>query len=474
LTPAEVGAQSTTIETAENLGARLSRILTAADDATLGVAAETCLEQLGRFAQTDAAFVAVLDERERVAEQWAWDSSGQRPGRSMVGAPIEEIAGSAAGFLQIGKPFAIGDMTALELGPDEIAFLEGSGEMPAARMLLPVMVGTDLLGIVGLRSTSETREWSPELVAEMHGLAELLVRMVGRTRQRQALAMANARARRIAAHLPDGLLMLTPDGLISWVSPSFVNMSGVGAAELEGRSFAELVSPSDRVSFLDQLAALVVAPDASTAVRITDPKGQWRWVDLSLRLVCEPDSGVPDEVVVTVRDTHDRHLREIQLVQASDRDPLTGLANRGAFDRFISELMSSEAAILVTFCDIDGFKTFNDQLGHDTGDEIIQRVARAIERSVRSRDMVARIGGDEFAIVVVDAAQDVGELGDRLIRAVRSSGLETGPGLSLSVGICGPAPGSKAREMLKLADEAMYSAKRSGKDRWVHTSLGWG
>jgi diguanylate cyclase (GGDEF)-like protein len=207
---------------------------------------------------------------------------------------------------------------------------------------------------------------------------------------------------------------------------------------------------------------------------MTDPGGQWRWVDLSLRLVSEPETGVPDEVVVTVRDTHERHLREIQLVAASDRDPLTGLANRGAFDRFISDLMSSEAAVLVTFCDIDGFKSFNDQLGHDTGDEIIQRVGGAIERSFRSRDMVARIGGDEFAIVVVDAGQDVSELGERLLRSVRSSRLENGPALSLSVGICGPAPGSRAKEMLKLADEAMYSAKRAGKDRWVHTSMGWG
>ena len=150
MTPAEVGAQSPTIETAENLGARLSRILTAADDATLGVAAETCLEQLGRFAQTDAAFVAVLDERERVAEQWAWDSSGQRPGRSMVGAPIEEIAGSAAGFLQIGKPFAV-SYTHLRLVLDEAHEVEevmaaGLGvELTAGRLRALALAARSLL-----------------------------------------------------------------------------------------------------------------------------------------------------------------------------------------------------------------------------------------------------------------------------------------------------------------------------------------
>jgi len=461
-------------ETAENLGARLSRILTAADEATLGVAAETCLEELCRYGRLDRGFVIVFDQHERIAQHWSWDALGRPFERPPLGSGIEDVSGSAAAFLRMGKTLAVGDMAALELGPTEVASFRRNGGVPAARMLLPVVLGDDVVGLVGLQSLEEKKDWSAEFVLEMEGFAQMLVRMLGRTHQRQALANANVRARRIAAHLPDGLLMLTTDSVISWVSPSFSAMAGKMADELVRRSLAELVSPSDRVALLDQLAALEPDTDAAVAVRMADRQGRWRWADLSLRLASDPELGVPDEIVVTVRDTHERHLREQQLVRESDRDPLTGLANRGAFDRFVAELSSGDAAILVAFCDIDNFKGFNDQLGHGTGDDVLRRVARALESSVRSKDMLARFGGDEFVLVVVDAGQEASVLGQRLTHAVRGAALETGPALSMSVGVCGPGPAGDVRRMLRLSDEAMYAAKRAGKDRWVHVDPGGG
>jgi diguanylate cyclase (GGDEF)-like protein/PAS domain S-box-containing protein len=455
-----------------NVAARLARVLGAANDDTLGVAAETCLEELARYVGVDRAFVVVLDEHERIALQWVWDHSGRPFNLPSVGARLEEISGSAAAFFRIGRSLAAGNLDGLiDLSPDERSFVADNGGMPAAVMMLPVMVGDDVCGLVGLQSMSETKVWSRQFVAEIETLAELIVRMLGRTQQRQALAMANARARRIAAHLPDGLLMLSTDGLVVWVSPSFEAMSGVAAQDLEHRRFVDLVSPPDRNALVDQLGALGVGADASLAVRIADPAGHWRWADLSLRLASEPDRNVSDEIVVTVRDAHDRHLREMQLVRDSDRDPLTGLANRGAFDRFIAELLSSEASVLVAFCDVDDFKRFNDELGHDTGDEILRLVAGAIDRAVRSRDMVARIGGDEFALVVVEPGADPTMLGERLVRAIRTAGSDVPGRVTLSVGVCGPGPAHRARAMLSTADEAMYSAKRAGKDRWVHTAF---
>jgi PAS domain S-box-containing protein len=305
VTPSELDSAATGArETSENLGARLSRILTAADEETLGVAAETCLEQLCRYGRLDRGFVIVFDQHERIAEQWSWDASGRPFDRPSVGSGIEDVSGSAAAFLRIGQTVAVGDMAALELGPAEVASLRVNGGVPAARMMLPVMLGTDVIGLVGLQSLEEKKDWSAGFVLEMEGFAQMVVRMLGRTRNRQALATANARAQRIAAHLPDGLLMLTTDSVIVWVSPSFSAMAGTAADELIHRSLAELVSPSDRVALLDQLAALEPDTDAALAVRMSDPQGRWRWADLSLRLASDPELGVPDEIVVTVRDTH--------------------------------------------------------------------------------------------------------------------------------------------------------------------------
>jgi diguanylate cyclase (GGDEF)-like protein/PAS domain S-box-containing protein len=449
---------------AANVGARLSRVLTAADEATMDVAAETCLEELAAYAGVDRAFVAIFDEHERVVARFGWDGSGAGDRTAPLGARLEEVAGSSTGFMRIGRSMAIGNLAAIELTPAERQAAERTGGLPAATMLLPVLVGHDIAGLVGLQSMGETRTWPRPVVAEMEAFAELLVKILGRSQQRHALAAANARARRIAAHLPDGLLMLSTDGAVAWVSPSFSAAWGRSAEALERSQFAELVSPADHAGLDECLGALEPGVDAHLALRLADRDGQWRWADLSICLAREPE--VPDEIVITVRDTHDRHLREMRLIAESDRDPLTGLANRGAFDRFVSELGSSSSNIVVAFCDVDGFKGFNDELGHAVGDDVLRQVARAVASSVRAGDMVARIGGDEFVVVVVDPGDDGAMLGDRIVRAVRGI---AGPDrrLGVSVGVCGPAPAAEARSMVRRADEAMYVAKRSGKDGWV-------
>ncbi|MGH8997617.1 MAG: sensor domain-containing diguanylate cyclase, partial [Acidimicrobiales bacterium] len=438
--------------------------------ATLEVAAQTCLEELSGFAEVNRAFAAVFDDHERVAQQWQWDDSGRPFVLPPVGSSLEELSGSSASFLRIGRTLAVGDLSGLELSPYEQGYVEANGGLPCAAMMVPVMVAGELAGLVGLHSMDEPRVWTRPFVAEVEAFAELLVKMLGRTQQRQALAAANARARRIAEHLPDGLLLLTPDGSIAWSSPSFTTMTGTPAEALEHDRFVDLVSPEDRSALADQLGGLrPVAELVTTAVRIADPAGNWRWADLSLKFVSDP--GVPDEIVVTVRDTHDRHLREMQLIRESDRDPLTGLANRGAFERFVVEMATSDAPVAIAFCDVDDFKRFNDELGHDSGDEILRRVAKSINRAVRARDTVARIGGDEFVVVVAEAGPDVALLGERLVEAVRVEDPGLGHDLTLSVGVCGPGPGSRTPEMLKAADEAMYSAKRAGKNAWVYSTL---
>ena len=453
------------LDSYESLAARLSRVLSAAEDATMDSAATTSLEEICAYAEVDRAFVAVLDERERVVEQWTWDEAGRPFVIAPVGSRLDELSGSVAAFVRIGRTLAVGDMRRLELSYAERTFMGAHGGIPQAGMMLPVMMGADVAGLLGLYAMDETRDWTRQLVAEMESIAELVVRMLGRNHARHALAAANARARRIADHLPDGLLMLTTEGVITWVSPSFEQMVGRPAEQLEDRRLIELVAPDDRDGLDAALSATRVRHDASTAVRLPGRGGQLRWADLSLHLASDRELGVPDEIVITVRDGHERHLREMRLVAASDRDALTGVANRGAFDRYVRQLTESDEPVLVAFCDVDDFKSCNDERGHGAGDEALRRVARLIEGAVRQRDMVARFGGDEFVVVVVDPGTEAAALGERLVRAARAAGPEP---LTLSIGVCGPAPAGRIREMIALADEAMYSAKRAGKDGWVN------
>jgi diguanylate cyclase (GGDEF)-like protein/PAS domain S-box-containing protein len=298
-------------------------------------------------------------------------------------------------------------------------------------------------------------------------LAQTLVQAVCRTRQQGALAVANARARRIAEYIPDGLLLLSIKGSVSWVSPSFCTMTGMATNRILNRAASSFFHPSHRQALEEQMARAVRRHDAEITVQFQSESGEWHWADVALRLASEPDSGVPNEIVMSVRDVHERHLREQHLVRQADLDPLTGLANRAAFERDVAALAERDLRVQVAFCDIDNFKTINDEYGHDVGDDVLRAVASAISNVVRGEDIVARFGGDEFAVVVtvVDDMHAV-PLGARLLGVTREL-VVGGTRVSLSVGICGPGPAADAVAMRQKADQAMYSVKRNNKNNWV-------
>jgi diguanylate cyclase (GGDEF)-like protein len=151
-------------------------------------------------------------------------------------------------------------------------------------------------------------------------------------------------------------------------------------------------------------------------------------------------------------------------------DSLTGLANRRAFDeRF--KLESDRAwrtgePMAVAICDLDGFKAVNDRLGHQAGDVALTRTARIMRRAVRSVDDVARLGGEEFALILPGVGAEAARVVVERVRlAVRSAfGRDPVP-LTISCGLAELGANGEGRELLRAADAAMYGAKAAGKDR---------
>jgi len=155
----------------------------------------------------------------------------------------------------------------------------------------------------------------------------------------------------------------------------------------------------------------------------------------------------------------------------STLDPLTGLFNRSALDRRLSELEgqpsgeedgSSHALLL---CDLDHFKRVNDQLGHAAGDTVLQEVAYTMRSVLRAGDSIYRIGGEEILVVLPGATRDdaVG-IAERLRRAVRER-RPAGVTVTISIGIAVSKPGPlDTEELIGLADVALYSAKAGGRD----------
>lgn len=194
------------------------------------------------------------------------------------------------------------------------------------------------------------------------------------------------------------------------------------------------------------------------------------------RMSTEP-SALDALVVENARLVEISQEREQLFRHQAHTDALTGLANRrylmdhvaGLFERCLA--LNQPLAVLVV--DIDHFKTINDTYGHSAGDVVLRGVAELCRRSVRASDIPARVGGEEFVVVMPNTTLEGAlELGDRLRRKIRDVRHEIGPeeraAVTVSVGVAATdvTPGS-ATELLRFADEALYRAKATGRDRAV-------
>ena len=169
------------------------------------------------------------------------------------------------------------------------------------------------------------------------------------------------------------------------------------------------------------------------------------------------------------------------LVETARTDPLTGLPNRRAFDEEIARTLArarrSEETITLAALDLDHFKAVNDQLGHPAGDAVLQRFAELLRETIRDGDFAARIGGEEFAVLVSSGSGDGAvRLAHRIVVATRAEFAGDEPPVTVSVGLAASTPRETlaSEELMRRADEAMYDAKRAGRDRVVAHAEGGG
>jgi len=159
--------------------------------------------------------------------------------------------------------------------------------------------------------------------------------------------------------------------------------------------------------------------------------------------------------------------------EAAFTDHLTGLANRRRFERQlereVGRVLRFERPFTLLMIDIDNFKNLNDTFGHDAGDDAIRRISRVLREGTRGIDLAARIGGEEFAVLLVETNQTAGmEVAERLRLAIKDLELPSGAQITASFGVAEcPTDAQTASGILKAADVALYEAKRNGRDRVV-------
>jgi len=170
-----------------------------------------------------------------------------------------------------------------------------------------------------------------------------------------------------------------------------------------------------------------------------------------------------------------RHI-QAQLSQLATRDALTGLVNARAFAAQLTQELERNRRyprpLALLYLDLDDFKVINDSHGHQTGDAVLRLVAESMRASVRQADVVGRLGGDEFAVLMPETDSALADAAAKRLAAGLRNVFKGTPTVTASIGVVAcVAADANTDELLRRADQAMYDAKKAGKDRVVQVTI---
>jgi diguanylate cyclase (GGDEF)-like protein/PAS domain S-box-containing protein len=256
---------------------------------------------------------------------------------------------------------------------------------------------------------------------------------------------------------PDAVLAIDDAGQIVLVNVQAELFLGYSRQELWGMPLESLLADQR-----DPPPAMAGRARSAHSVELAACRRDGTWVPVEVSLAPVTIDHRPFSIAI-LRDLTERRRRDSDLIYLSTHDALTGLANRLAFDQALQRLdAQGPHPVGVLMVDLDGLKQINDEQGHAAGDAMLRRVADVLSLTFRASDVVARIGGDEFAVLTAGLdAHSVEALGLRLLDAVAQHNREHDlTPLRLSVGVAIAESGMSIAAALHDADARMYSMKR--------------
>ncbi len=255
-------------------------------------------------------------------------------------------------------------------------------------------------------------------------------------------------------------------GLITDVNPPLCELVGYPLQDLLGQPVLSFIVPEQGAKVQEVMSS---APELTYETAMVHRDGHSIAVELIVRTM---QSGGESLRMVIVRDIRERLAAQARIQYLAHHDDLTGLLNRSAFLEQVQDLIQTAAQgqqqLALLFIDLDNFKRVNDSLGHLEGDKVLKTVAERISECLRSTDLVARFGGDEFVILLgdVQSRSDVLVVLMALLAVVEVPVNAEGCVLTVtpSIGVAMyPAHGARAEDLIQHADMAMYLAKAKGR-----------
>jgi diguanylate cyclase (GGDEF)-like protein/PAS domain S-box-containing protein len=295
------------------------------------------------------------------------------------------------------------------------------------------------------------------------------------TRQRedeQALRDAEARYRSIFENAIEGIFQTTPEGRYLSANPALARLYGYDSpdaliAVLQDIEHQLYVEPHRREEFKGEMQVRGRVTNFESQVYVRD--GSVIWISENARAVRGADGQIR-YYEGTVEDITDRKMAERRMAHQATHDGLTGLPNRyllqDRIEQAIRQATREKTNVGVLFIDLDRLKEVNDTLGHQAGDELIRIVSQRLRRCLRTGDTVARIGGDEFVLLLPSLLTEgaIAQAKRRVLEATSAScqinGREVTTSCSVGASLF-PRDGNDAEALLKRADEAMYGEKQT-------------
>jgi len=362
---------------------------------------------------------------------------------------------------------------------------------------------SDVIIISGETSFEEAswalQQGAHDFLRKPYGNGELLhsVKRVLQKRQLKAennrmqkwLADSERRYRFLVNNSPDIIYMLDEKGCFSFINNRISYLLGYSNDDLLGKHYSEVVHPHDLGKAHLTFDEHRIEPNTTSniefrimkkgASRLSDNllESQLVTVELNAIGVYENQDGTDNKQFIgtygVIRDISERKKAEAIINHQLYHDVLTSLPNRILFrdrlDNAISQAKRNSKMLAVMYLDLDGFKIINDSLGHMTGDELLQAVAQRLRLSLREGDTLARVGGDEFNLLLpeVSRREDAAVIAHKIIKNLKSSfeidGNEVFIGLSIGIALY-PNDGEEIDILIKNADMAMYHIKGRGKN----------
>ena len=289
------------------------------------------------------------------------------------------------------------------------------------------------------------------------------------TQDRRSLRRARELFSTAFHEAPIGMALIDPEGRWLLVNQALCDLIGYSETELLERTLHDVTHPEDLPGQVALIRELLAGRRSRSQIekRYLHADGHVIWASVSVSVVRD-DDGAPLHLMGQVIDITERHQSDERLHHLADHDPLTGVLNRRRFDEELIRQLDrcrryGEKATLVII-DLDCFKALNDSFGHSAGDETLQSVAAALLGHVRSSDVLARVGGDEFAALLVGVgAERAAVAAGGLATVVRE--LDGAPTqVTASVGATVLRPDDPAELAFLRAEEALHQVKRDGRD----------